>query len=155
MHDGIEGKAKRSELFFLPLLERASDFAALAVMNAPTETVTQFGMVELGQDAPTERRIVNVAQNVDCLGDPADFGEGARQCGRLIPDLERAHDAGGLEAPEFQRSGEADHIGPVIADQAEIDGALAEAVERTVIGLAVDAPQLGVAEVGQPRGLNW
>ncbi len=33
VHDGIEGKAEGPELFFLPLLERASDFTAFAVMN--------------------------------------------------------------------------------------------------------------------------
>ncbi len=38
-------------------------------------------LIELGQDAPAERRVVDVAQNVNCLGDPADFGECARQCG--------------------------------------------------------------------------
>jgi len=58
------------------------------------------------------------------LGDPADFGEGARQGSRLIADLERAHDAGCLEVAQFQRAGQADRIGPVIADQAKIDGAL-------------------------------
>ncbi len=57
MHDGVEGEAERAELLFLPLLKRASDLAALAVMNAPAETVTQFGVIKLGQDTPPECRI--------------------------------------------------------------------------------------------------
>ena len=53
--------------------------------------------------------------------------------------------------PEFQRAGQADHVGPVFPDQREIDGAFAEAVERTVIGLAINPPQPGITEVSQPR----
>ena len=53
-------------------------------MNASAETMAQFRMVELGQDAAAERRLVNVVKDVDGLGDPADFGERAGQCGRLI-----------------------------------------------------------------------
>jgi len=56
MHDGIESEAKGAKLLFLYLLERAPDFAAFTVMNAPAEAMAQFGMVELGQDAPAERR---------------------------------------------------------------------------------------------------
>jgi hypothetical protein len=45
------------------------------VVDTPGESVTQFRVIELGQDAPAERLIVDVAQGVDCLGNPADFGE--------------------------------------------------------------------------------
>jgi hypothetical protein len=123
---------------FLPLLKRTPDFAAFAMMDTPAEAVTQFSMVELGQDTAAERRVVDVVKDyVDRLGDPADFGERAGQGGRLVPDLERPHDAGRLEMPDLQRTGEADDIRPVFADQREIDGAFAEAVERAVIGFAV------------------
>ena len=59
----VEREAQRSKLLFLPLLKRTSDFAAFAMMNAPAKAVTQFRMVELGQDAPAERRVVDIAQN--------------------------------------------------------------------------------------------
>lgn len=101
------------ELFFLSLLEWTSDFTAFAVMNAPAEAMAQFGMVELGQDAPAECRVVDVVKNVDRLGDPADFGECARRGGRLIFHLKGPHDAHRLEMPEFQRASETDHIRPV------------------------------------------
>ena len=99
------------------------------MMDAPAEAVTQFRVVELGQDAPPEHGVVDIAQNVDRLGDPADFRECTRQCGWLVPDLERAHDAGRLEMSEFQRACQADHIGPVVTDQPEIDGAFAGGIE--------------------------
>jgi hypothetical protein len=114
--------------------------------------MAQFRVVELGQDAPSERCVVDVLKDYeDGLGDPVDFGERARQSGRLVPDLERPHDARRLEMPEFQLAGEADGIRPVLADQPQVDGAFADAVERAVVGFLVDPPKPGVAEVGQAR----
>ncbi len=81
MHYGIESESEGAELLFLSLLERTPDFTAFAVMNAPAEAVAQFRVVELGQDAPAERRVVDVVKDVDRLGDSADFGERARQGG--------------------------------------------------------------------------
>src|SRR4051794_33541306 len=63
VHNDVEGEAQGPKLFFLPLLKRTSDFAAFAMMNAPAKAVTQFRVVELGQDASVERRIVDIAQN--------------------------------------------------------------------------------------------
>jgi hypothetical protein len=61
--DGIEGEAQGAELLFLPLLKRASDLPAFTMVNTPAETMTQFRVVELGQNAPPERRIVDVVEN--------------------------------------------------------------------------------------------
>jgi hypothetical protein len=62
VHDGVESETKGAKLLFLSLLERAPDFAAFAVVNAPAEAMAQFRMVELGQDAPSERRVVDVVK---------------------------------------------------------------------------------------------
>ena len=86
MHDCIECEAQGARLLFLPLLKRTPDLAAFAVVNAPAEAVTQFGVVELGQDAPAECRIVDVVQDVDRFGDPVGFGERPRQGGRVLSD---------------------------------------------------------------------
>jgi len=64
VYDGVQREVEGAELLFLPLLKRASDFASLAMVDATPEAVTQFGVVELGQDAPAKRRVVDVAQNV-------------------------------------------------------------------------------------------
>ena len=61
--DGIEGEAQGAELLFLPLLKRASNLPAFTMVNTPAETMTQFRVVELGQNAPPERRIVDVVKN--------------------------------------------------------------------------------------------
>jgi hypothetical protein len=73
------------------------------MVDAPAEAMTQFRVVELGQNAPPERRIVDIVQNVNCFSYPADFGERTRQAGGLILDLECPQDSRCLEMPEFQR----------------------------------------------------
>ena len=40
VHDGVEGEAEGAELLFLPLLKGTSDFAALAVVDAPAKAMT-------------------------------------------------------------------------------------------------------------------
>ena len=94
--DGVQGEAKGSELLFLPLTKRASDFATLAVMDPPPETVAQFLAIELDENAPTEGGIVDIAQNVDGFYDAPEFGQGASESCRAIFDLQRTHDPGGL-----------------------------------------------------------
>jgi hypothetical protein len=110
--DGIEGEAQGTKLLFLPLLKWAADFPAFAMVDAPAEAMAQFRVVELGQNAPPKRRIVDVVKNMDCLGDPVDFGKCASETGGFIPDLECSHDSRRLEMLEFQRAGEADHMRP-------------------------------------------
>jgi hypothetical protein len=77
--DDIEGEAQGAKMLFLVLLKRAADLPAFAMVDAPAEVMAQFGVVELGQNAPSECRIVDVVKNVDCLGNPADFGN-RRRC---------------------------------------------------------------------------
>ena len=74
------------------------------MVDAPAEAVAQFGVVELGEDAPPERRIVDRAQLMDGLGNLADFGERAGQGGAFVADLERAHDAGCLQMAKLERA---------------------------------------------------
>ena len=50
VHDRIESETEGAKLLFLPLLKRTPDFAAFAMMDTPAEAVTQFCVVELGQD---------------------------------------------------------------------------------------------------------
>lgn len=68
----LRARPRAAELLLLSLLERTPDFAALAVVNAPAEAMAQFRVVELGQDAPAERRVVDVVKNVYGLGDAWD-----------------------------------------------------------------------------------
>ena len=60
MNNSIEGEAEGAKLFFLPLLKRTSDFAAFAMVDTPAKAMTQFRVIELGQDAPPERCVVYI-----------------------------------------------------------------------------------------------
>jgi len=60
MYNGVEGQSEGSELLFLPLAKRTSDFATLAMMDAPSETVAQFLAIKLDEDAPTEGGIIDI-----------------------------------------------------------------------------------------------
>lgn len=74
--DGVEGEAERAESFFLALAERGPDLAALSVMDAPSELVAQLLAVQLDERTAAEGGIVDRAQDVQRLDDPAELGQG-------------------------------------------------------------------------------
>src|SRR3546814_1062849 len=57
----------------------------------------------------------------------------------------RAHDA------EFQRSGQAQQVIPVLDDQLGVDPVRREVVQHTVIGLSIDTPEPRAADIGDAR----
>jgi len=58
-----------------------------------------------------------------------------------------------VDAAELERSGQAQQVFPVALDQLEVDAVARQAIERAVVGSAVDTPEPGVADVGKPRCL--
>jgi hypothetical protein len=135
----------------LALAQRASDFAAVAVMDAPPELVAQLLPVELKQYPTPEWSVVDVAQDVQRLDDAPEFGQGLGQRRRAVFDLQHAHDACGLEVTKLERSGQADQVRPVFPDQSDVDPAPGERIELSVSRLAVDPPELRAADVRQTR----
>src|SRR3546814_15276107 len=95
-------------LFPYTTLFRSSDFAPIAVMDAPTELVAQFLPVELKQDPSAERSVVDVSQDVQRLDDAPQFRQGLGQGRWAVFDLQHAHDACGLEVAELDRPGQTD-----------------------------------------------
>ena len=75
MDDGVQGQTESAKLFLLPLTERASDFAPLAMVNPAPELVPQFLTVQLNQDSPAERLVVDITQDVQRLDVGAKIGE--------------------------------------------------------------------------------
>lgn len=136
VNDGVEGEAEHAELFFLALAKRGSDLATIAVVNPASQPVPQLLPVQLNQRAASEGGIVDGAQDVQRLDDAAELGQGLGQGGGSILDLQRAHDAGGFQVAELERSGEADEVAPVVADQPDIDRPARDGIERPVIGLS-------------------
>ena len=68
--DGVQGETEGSELLFLSLAKRASDFATLAVMDAPSETVAQFLAIESKRSkrfSPSCRTLPRLMRNGSAL----------------------------------------------------------------------------------------
>jgi len=74
-HDGVDDQAERAELVFLPFPVALPELSPLAVEDGPGEGMTAFGAVELGEDPPPVGLVVEIGQQVEGLGDPAEFGE--------------------------------------------------------------------------------
>jgi hypothetical protein len=136
-------------LLFLTLAKRAPDFAALAQVNAATETVSQFLPIELNEDSAPEGGIVDIVEDVDGFDDAPKLGQSFCEGRRTILDLQHPHDARSLEVPEFERPCQADQIVPVFDDQADVDRSVDDRVERPISGVLVDPPQPRAADVGQ------
>ena len=65
--DRVDDQAERSELFLLALAVALPQLAAVAVADVAGEGVAALAAVELGQDAPPERLIVAVVQEMNRL----------------------------------------------------------------------------------------
>lgn len=74
-HDGVDDQAERAELVFLPFPVALPELSPLAVEDGPGKGMTAFGAVELGEDPPPVGLVVEIGQQVEGLGDPAEFGE--------------------------------------------------------------------------------
>ena len=74
--DGVEGEAERAESFLLALAKRGPDRAALPVVDAPSQLVAQLPAVRLDERAAARGRVVECAQDVRRLDDPAELGRG-------------------------------------------------------------------------------
>lgn len=48
-----------------------------------------------------------------------------------------------------ERAGQADHVGPVVADEGQVDLVAGHGVERPVVGGGVDAPPPLIEQIGQ------
>ena len=145
--DGIEDQSECAQLFFLPLSQGVSDFAAVAMMDSPCQFVALFLPVELDEDAAAERGIVDRVQDVQGLDQAAQMHEGAGACCRAVPGLQDAHDAGGLEMSQFEGSGEPHQIVPVLDDEFDVDGAFGDLPEGSVVGGLVHSPETCPADI--------
>ncbi len=67
VNDDVKQQAQRTEFFLLPLPQRAADFAAFTQEDTPAEAMAQFVTIQLREDAASECRVVDVAQDVDRL----------------------------------------------------------------------------------------
>ena len=91
-----------------------------------------------------------LAEHVQRFDDAAKFGERAGQSGRTVLDLQDPHDGASMDATQLQRPGQAQHVLPVLDDEVDVNAVTGEPVQQAVIDGLVDAPEPGVADVGEP-----
>ena len=123
----------------------------MAVADVASEGVAAFAAVELGQDAPAERQVVAVVQEVDRLRGAPDVlqrpGEGGEVAGLAA---QRADELAGGRMALQQAAGDAEQIVVVLLDERPVDLVAREAVQRAVVG-GVRTPERGGAGVSKPR----
>ena len=78
--------------------------------DPPGEAVAEFLPVELDEDAPALLAIVDVVEHMDRLDDTSKFGECTGEWRRAFLHLKHAHDRIGLDAPELERTGQAQEV---------------------------------------------
>ena len=119
--DRIEHEAESAQFFLLAFPATGGEFAATAVADSPGEAVAEFLAVELDEDASAFLAIVDVVEHMDGLDDTSQFGQCASEWRRAFLDLKHAHDRIGLDAPELERSGQAQQVWPSVGDELGID----------------------------------
>jgi len=139
------------ELVFLPGLVGPPQLAALAVADGAGQGVAPLTAAEQVVDGPPVGRVVGVFEHVQGLDHPAELGQGMGEAGRAGAALQRAQDRRGDDSTGPQRGGEPADLVPVAGDEPGVDAVTRQPVQRPVVGLAVDAPQPLVGQVGQPR----
>ena len=77
----VDDQSQRSELVFLALAIALADFAALTVEDRPGHTVAALPTVQLREDAPAVRFVVEVRQQVKRLGHTPQLANRPRQSG--------------------------------------------------------------------------
>ena len=120
--DEVDRQAKRTELVLLTFSVTLAQLAPPAMKDDAGELVTAFSAVKLDQDAATIGLVVDVAQKIERLDQPAEFFKRAGQLGRAVLGLQRADQPGGLHGAELERPGQAQQVFPVLDDERDIGG---------------------------------
>jgi len=87
--DGVDDEAEGAELVLLAFAVALAQLPALAVEDGPGEGVPALGPVELSEDPSAVGLVVEVGEQVEGLGDPAEFGDGPPSGVGLPPALQR------------------------------------------------------------------
>ncbi len=133
-----------------PFAIALAQFAALAVEHGPGEPVATLAAVQLHQDSAAIALIVYVGQDIKALHHAAPLLQGPGQFGRPIVGLQGANQSAGLHEAELERAGQAQQVVPILSDQWHRDPLARQAVQGPVIGVGVQAPEAGAANVGEP-----
>ena len=110
--------------------------------------------VELGQDAPAERLVVAVVQQVDRLRGSADVLQRAGERGEVAGvAAQRSDELAGCRVALQQAARDAEQVVVVLLDEPGDDLVARERVQRAVVG-RVQSPERRAAGIGE-RGEYW
>jgi hypothetical protein len=92
---------------------------------------------------------VDPGEQVQRLGDPTELADGTAEAGGSAAALQDAQQFGRADGPGRERAGDAEDVLPLLDDQVGVGAVASETVQRSVVGVAVPAPE---ALVGQSGG---
>jgi hypothetical protein len=101
-HERVEREAERAELVFLAVAVGLAQLALVAVEDDPGDGVSALVAVEPDAGLAAELLAVDPGEQVQRLGDPAEFGDRAPEPGGASAALEDAQQLGRADAPGGQ-----------------------------------------------------
>ncbi len=149
--DCVDHQPEGGELVFLPLAVALSQLASLAVEHHPRQPMSAFATIELGQNPPAIRLVVQVVQQEQGLDHPPELLQGTGELGRLRAALEHAHQRLAVAGAQRQRAGDAQQVVPVLDDALRPDAVGGQVVEPAVVGVTIDAPEARATDVADAR----
>ena len=100
-------------------------------------------------DLATVGLVVDVREDVQRLEDPAVERQGVAELGRVAGRGEHPDDVMRADRTGMNRRDEPHDVRPMAPHPLQIDLAARRGIERAVVGAEVDAPQLGVGQIGK------
>ena len=143
----MESRLRQLGLVHDLLIIAGAQIALVRKENPLREDVAEFAAIELQLDGLAERLLMNVAQDVDGLDQPAEMAERAGEAvggGRIDKPL---HDNMGRGQPVFSDAAKRTSSSHCSANQVEVDGVAEQRLQRAVIAGAIDPAQDLVGEI--------
>ena len=105
-HERVEREAERSELVFLAFAVGLSQLPLVAGEDDPGDGVPALVAVEPGAGLAAQLFAVDPGEQVQRVGDPAEFGDRSAESAGVSAALEDAQQLGGADGPGGQRAGD-------------------------------------------------
>ena len=127
-----------------------ADAAFVAVEDCVLEGVDALVLVELAAEPAPLRWAGEVAQDALGLDQAPVVLQRGREGGPALPGVESCDEQARGDGPRVQRSGEAQHLVPLFADQREADAVAKQPAGRAVVN-GPAAPETSVGQPGEAR----
>src|SRR5215468_10443906 len=106
-----------------------------------SNAVPSLSAIQLDLDASAIVFVINIVEQIECLGDPAKLGNSSCKCRRSPSPLESLDESRSMNRSHFERSGHAQDIVPVVDDQMHVNPVPCQTIQRAIIGSWVYSPE--------------